>query len=547
MKKAIAAFLGRLFGTKPKHDFASQLRVLQDSMRDKRHLLRTADIDRMRDSATAMQALAQDLTAVGKDVMAKLNDDLALANHRITAICNTMSDGVLTLDTHGRVQSINKAMLLMFGLNSESAILGRDIAVLLRSSQYSRILKQETQNFTKFLTRTKQTDRDLAYLEYIESGRSLFVGKVHELQIDTKTRIGTTVELTSNLANPKSEQDAWLFIVICRNVTERTERERLLSAESALRIALLESVPLPVFYTDSNYRIQWCNPYFIALFSDLSGQTVYRAFDPQLVAFFTEDDVATESYRTTLDLKGKTRTLVFNRSSILDRAASDQASGIVVAVSDITELESTRERQKELSLSFEGLLDVLPDIVILSKGSKVLHMNDAARSFLSNCEDQYRDRMFDLDRRLTEDVPMLRESLEVKSDFGTQTHDVVKVKLDKDHVLTFARDVSFVHETARQYQAIATALDCVNKPVFVCDSEFALVYASRAFCSASGQQHVLQRKLWDVIGCDEECIRAWSQHGPEEVLGVSCDCLGLKCARVLKTSDNGAYYVGFFD
>jgi PAS domain S-box-containing protein len=169
--------------------------------------------------------------------MARVQEGLA----RHEAVLNNASDGIITIDDTGRIETVNPAAETIFGYTLDE-LKGRNVAVLmplqhaLRHDQYIR--------------------------RYLETGQSRIIGAGRELTGRRKHGEEFPMELSISevlLGNRR------LFTGIVRDITERKRAEAALrdSEAQARQLSMVASrTDNAVVLTDSTGRIEWVNDGF---------------------------------------------------------------------------------------------------------------------------------------------------------------------------------------------------------------------------------------------------------------------------------------------
>lgn len=148
--------------------------------------------------------------------------------------------------------------------------------------------------------------------------------------------------------------------------------------------ALIDTLPTPVFYKDSQGRYLGCNLAFESMFklprADVIGKTAHDVVPPELASQYVENDRqlmvapagATHQYESRIrTAEGVERDVIFYKARFEDD--SDSACGIIGTLLDITERKQIEDRLRASERQLYDIIDFLPDAtwVIDSEGCVV--------------------------------------------------------------------------------------------------------------------------------------------------------------------------------
>ena len=171
-----------------------------------------------------------------------------------TAITVFASDGIITIDEHGIIRSVNPAARRMFGYETVELV-GKNIKILMPEPHAG------------------QHDGYLA--RYIRTGEARVIGRLRELSGLRKD--GTELPIEINVTEIRLG-GARHFIGIVRDITQRKIAERSLrESEEKLRV-IADSLPALVSYVDANQVYQFVNSTYEKWFGltreDILGRTI---------------------------------------------------------------------------------------------------------------------------------------------------------------------------------------------------------------------------------------------------------------------------------
>jgi len=178
-------------------------------------------------------------------------------------------------------------------------------------------------------------------------------------------------------------------MTVARDVTERYRAEQELRENRRLLESILNTVPMAIFWKDSQYRFQGCNAAFVRVLGESDQAAVIGKTDfdlpmpPELSTRYREDD---ERVMTTLqpklhfveplNVKGNPIWLETSKLPLLDDEG--RAVGILGMFEDITERIRAEQELRENRRLLETILNTVPmSIFWLDRNSTFLGCNRA--------------------------------------------------------------------------------------------------------------------------------------------------------------------------
>ena len=154
-----------------------------------------------------------------------------------------------------------------------------------------------------------------------------------------------------------------------REISERRQAERSLSEQLHFMQLLIDTIPNPVFYKDTDGIFQGCNTAYenyIGLTKDqIVGRNVYQVYPEDLAKIYYEKDRSLfnnpglQVYQTSFRVaNGSRRDIIFNKATYTNN--SGVLAGLVGVISDITELKRTGEKLRKGNILYQALLRALP-------------------------------------------------------------------------------------------------------------------------------------------------------------------------------------------
>ena len=173
------------------------------------------------------------------------------------------------------------------------------------------------------------------------------------------------------------------FMAFCKDITESKKAEKELTELASFHKTLLETIPAPIFYKDTNDRYLGANRYFSDYMGlsekDLIGKSVsdINAVD-KIKAIKKLDEELYKSngnqvYETQVkDFKGNLHDVVFHKAVFKD--SNDKPGGIIGVITDITEIKKV---QNDLKLYYKVLQSIDQPIILTNHAGDIIEVNDA--------------------------------------------------------------------------------------------------------------------------------------------------------------------------
>ena len=201
-----------------------------------------------------------------------------------------------------------------------------------------------------------------------------------DLPLETKERKSIAVEFVSNVYKANGNK-----VIQCniRNITERKEINRQLQEAVIFQQRLIDALPVPFFYQDSEGRYLGCNSSFEKLFGQkreqVTGKSVYELCPKARADIFHEKDLVLlqspgiQTYETIVNgIGGTVHNVIFHKATYPNMDGS--VGGLIGAIVDITDRkraeDELRESEKKYRLHFDNVTDMIlsidPDLRLLS-------------------------------------------------------------------------------------------------------------------------------------------------------------------------------------
>lgn len=255
-----------------------------------------------------------------------LEDRVRERTAQVQDLYDNAPTGYHSLDSEGRLIAINQTELDWLGYRREE-LLGKPL-----SSIYS------SQAATGFLSRFAQFKASK---------------QVHSVEVEVVRKDGSTFPVMINTIGTYDKNGEYISSrSTMTNITLRKRAENELKRNVNFTNALLDAIPTPVFYKDSNGRYQGCNHAFADIMGktveQIKGKTVYELWPSDNANIYHQKDLEIlqtgerQIYESTItDKNGNVRSVIFIKDLFHDE--SGKVAGVVGAFIDITERKHAEE------------------------------------------------------------------------------------------------------------------------------------------------------------------------------------------------------------
>jgi PAS domain S-box-containing protein len=192
-----------------------------------------------------------------------------------------------------------------------------------------------------------------------------------DLPLETKEGKLIAVEFVSNVYRVNGNK-----VIQCniRNITESKEAKQKLQEAVIFQQRLIDALPLPVFFKDSEGRYLGCNNFFEKLFGQkreqVTGKSVYDLSPKKLADIYHEKDLALlqnpgiQIYESTVkDRDGVVHNVIFHKATFPNM--DDSVGGLIGAILDITDLKLAEEALRDSEGRLRTLVQTIPDMIWL--------------------------------------------------------------------------------------------------------------------------------------------------------------------------------------
>lgn len=333
------------------------------------------------------------------------NAELRRGSARLQSVLDTASNGIVTADHHGIIQTVNQAAARMFGY-SESELHGQSVNLLMTAPDSQR--------------------HDQWIAAYLASGRSSVVGVGRDLT--GRHKDGTSFPL--NLALGEfSEDGRRYFTAILQDIGDRKRAEERLRAREEQLAAIFRQTTAGFVQADRSGRIFWVNDRFCQLvgrdpevlegrlFKDL----VHESDWPECERLLGQHAGNGSDFVTEQRLARPDGSHVWARSHVSwMRDSAGNPTGILAAVVDISDrkqVEQEMHERLELESQLARIAEAVPGVIcayrLRADGSAYMTFASPAIREVLGVEpaDVARDAAAFFDRIHPEDIGEVRESI----------------------------------------------------------------------------------------------------------------------------------------
>ncbi len=194
---------------------------------------------------------------------------LGEAERRFRLMTSSAQDAIVMMNPHGLVTFWNRAAEKVFGWTGPE-ILGQHLHDLLTPARFHALQQEAMEVFRR-------------------TGTGAAVGKTLELFAIRKSGEEFPVEISLNAVEL---EDGWHAIGVIRDISARKAIEKALAERSRFLQTLIDTIPLPIFFKDSQGTYQLCNKMFSGtVLGRDRGDVLGRGLD-SFAAIFSSEDAA---------------------------------------------------------------------------------------------------------------------------------------------------------------------------------------------------------------------------------------------------------------
>jgi two-component system, cell cycle sensor histidine kinase and response regulator CckA len=253
--------------------------------------------------------------------------------------------------------------------------------------------------------------------------------EAHEVEFRVRTKSGDTVWILSRGKVVVRDENGKPVRMTGTHtdITERKKAEEQIQKQASLMESLLEAIPAPVFYKDTDHVYRGCNDAFAELFGlpkeNIVGKSVFAVAPKELAEIYKNHDKAlfqnpgTQVYESSVNaINGSMRNVMFHKATFTD--ASGEVAGLIGVILDITERKRAEEALLESEERYRQITEnSLAGIFVYQDGRSVYANRRLAEMLGYNPEEILRIPFLDAihpdDRQLVQQMAKDRLSGEV--------------------------------------------------------------------------------------------------------------------------------------
>lgn len=183
-----------------------------------------------------------------------------------------------------------------------------------------------------------------------------------------------------------------------RDITDRKNSQVVISDKLEFLHTLIETIPSPIFYKDSDGRYLGCNSAFCGFLGktkeQIIGTTVYDVAPRELAESYHAADLALMANRGVQIYETQVRYadnsihhVVFNKAAFLK--ADGTVGGLVGVMADVTETKKTAKALAESASRFNAFMENLPALAFIKdEEGKYIYINRAVKTFYNQTAEQ---------------------------------------------------------------------------------------------------------------------------------------------------------------
>ncbi|MFH1114158.1 MAG: PAS domain S-box protein [Pseudomonadota bacterium] len=279
----------------------------------------------------------------------KAQQALRKSEEQYRAVFDNAGMGIDLLDRDGRIVRVNKALSNMLGYGGE-----------------------ELHHLT-FLDITHPEDREISSRNL----EALTAGEIDSYRLEKRyvKKDGSIVwaDLWSTAVRDENGDHAGTVAVI-DDITKRKHVEQDLARQVTLMESLLEAIPAPVFFKNTDHVYIGCNTAFAEFLGrpkeHIIGKSVFEIAPKELAELYrTQDDALFKSpgsqvyEASAMSSDGSRHDVVFHKAAFLDSVGS--VAGLIGVILDITDRKKVEEALRESEAFYRSLYQNISDCIFI--------------------------------------------------------------------------------------------------------------------------------------------------------------------------------------
>ncbi|MCW4005778.1 MAG: PAS domain S-box protein [Candidatus Bathyarchaeota archaeon] len=314
-------------------------------------------------------------------------EDLKAKEEKFQAIIEAAKDGIVLIDSKGKITFWNKAAQTIFGYTKKEAM-GKTLDFLMPST-HIEVFRQSQQKMFEGLN---------------AKGAKAFPSRV--AQLPGKRKDGAVIPTEMSMS-ALTISDKWQGLAIIRDATESQKAENEISRQKERSRAILDSSPDAIIFIDLSGKIIDCNNAAVNLFLypkteligknalDLSPETG-RDEATKFVERVSQIGIVRNEETLAVNKKGETFSLEYSGGLFKDKF--NRPAGLVLIGRDITERKNAELEMAKAKERFRVYVENSPVAVFVANPEgKYEYANEAASKLLG----------YSCDELLTMSIPQL--------------------------------------------------------------------------------------------------------------------------------------------
>ena len=301
--------------------------------------------------------------------------ELRASEDRFRAIADAVLDGIVMMDSEGKISFWNRSAQNIFGYTKQEA-LGSNLHDLITPVRF-------------------RASAEMGLTRFLATGQGRCVGKVSELMGCHKN--GTEFPIELSLAALQKD-NAWHAVGVVRDISARRALEREQIESLQFHRALIETLPNPLYYEDSDGEILGCNQALQDFLGLTAPQILGRPAKDLLPKVEMEWQESSgfelpgqsechEASFTRMLPDGKMQHAIFRTASFFQ--ADGELAGRVVTILDISRLKRTEEALRQNQSLFSAIhRHVIDLIAILDKDGRRIYASPSYQIVLGFSEQE---------------------------------------------------------------------------------------------------------------------------------------------------------------
>ncbi len=332
----------------------------------------------------------------GRDISAlkDMEDKIRKSEARYREIFENANDFVFTTGLDGVFTSVNRALCQWSGYRADELI-GASIGKVVHPHHLD---KARAMTEAKLKGEASQTRYEIEILD--KAGKAIMIELNTRLIIENGKPMGVHG--------------------IARDTSERRKAEVELSEQLNFIEQLINAIPNPLFYKDTQGRYLGCNKAFEQYIGrprkEIAGKSVYEISPKELADIYYAADKAlfdnpgTQTYEAKVKSStGELRDVLFNKAVF--NKSDGACGGLIGVITDLTAFKRTEAALRESEERFRTLVETADDaIVLMDIDFNIIYENRAAWASLGFSREEWLEQGINRERIHADDLALMMEN-----------------------------------------------------------------------------------------------------------------------------------------